>query len=170
MSAPLPKDPLDDPITRFVTAVNEFLAMKADVDPPPKHNTGNPIDDLMRNWEEFKRHLQRCREALLGAEPEVAQRLESIISVGNEIKALTDDPNITAPVDSVVMRAIDERADIGNIITRLANATSLPTVLSMIVDLAGFGKSSLTRRREIVVMLNNLTAYFLLRPPPRDSA
>src|SRR5260370_24673973 len=102
MSAPLPKDPLDDPIARFRAAVEEFLAMKADLDPPTKHNTGNPLQDLMQNWDEFKRHIQRSREALIGRQPEIAQRLESIISVGCEIKTLTDDPNIVNPVNAVV--------------------------------------------------------------------
>ena len=170
MSAPLPKNPLDDPIARFVTAVNEFLAMKADVDPPPKHRTGNPWDDLQRNWEEFKRHIRRCHEALVGAQPEVAQRLENIISVGCEIKALTDDPNIVNPVDGVVMRATDERAEIGNIIPRMANATSFPTVMSLIGELLGLGTRTVTRRKEIATKLNDLTAYFLMRTPPRDSA
>ncbi|WP_163731725.1 hypothetical protein [Mycobacterium gallinarum] len=171
MPAPNPQDPLDDPISRFVAAVNEFLAIKADVDPLPRQpRTQNPIDDLMRNWEEFKRHLRRCYEAMVGAQPEVAQRLEQIISVGNEIKALTDDPNIVSPVDGVVMRAIDERAEIGNFIPRLANATSFPTVMSMIGELAGVGKRTVTRRKEIAAKLNDLTAYFLLRPPPRESA
>ncbi|OSC26725.1 hypothetical protein B8W69_16115 [Mycobacterium vulneris] len=170
MPAPQPKDPLDDPIARFVTAVNEFIAMKRDVDPPSKHNTGNPIQDLMQNWQEFKRHIQRCREALVGAQPEVAQRLEQIISVGREIKALTDDPNIVNPVDAVVIRATDERAEIGNIIPRMANATSFATVMSLIGELFGLGTRTVTRRKEIAKALDDLTAYFLLRMPPRDSA
>ena len=83
MPAPQPKDPLDDPIARFVTAVNEFLAMKADVDPLPKQpRTQNPIEDLMRNWEEFKRHIRSCHEAMVGAQPEAEERLQTIVSVG----------------------------------------------------------------------------------------
>lgn len=144
--------------------------MKRDVDPPPKHNTGNPIQDLMQNWEELKRHIQRCREVLVGAQPEVAQRLEQIISVGCEIKQLTDDPNIVNPVDAVVIRATDERAEIGNIIPRMASATSVATVMSLFGDLLGLGSRTVTRRKEIAKALNDLTAYFLLRPPPRDSA
>lgn len=170
MSAPLPKDPLDDPVARFVTAVNEFLAMDANVDPAPKHNTGNPLQDLMQNWEEFKRHIQRSREALIGAQPERHERLEAIVSLGTEIKALTDDPFIVNPVNGVVIRATDERAEFGNIIPRMANATSFPTVMSLIGDLLGFGTRTIARRKEIADMLNDLTAYFLLRPPPRDSA
>jgi hypothetical protein len=170
VATPQPKDPLDDPIARFVTAVNEFLALKRDVDPPPKHSTGNALQDLMQNWEEFKRHIRRCHEALVGAQPEVAERLEAIVSVGCEIKALTDDPNIVNPVDGVVIRAMDERAEIGNIIPSMANATSFPAVMSLIGELLGLGTRTINRRKEIANMLNDLTAYFLLRPPPRDSA
>lgn len=170
MSAPLPKDPLDEPIARFVTAVNEFLAMKADVDPPPKHRTGNPLEDLQQNWAEFKRHLGRCHEALVGAQPEVAERLEAIVSVGCEIKALTDDPNIVTPVNDLVRMATEERAEIGNIIPRIGNATSFPTVMALIGELLGLGSRSVTRRQEIARRLNDLTAYFLMRTPPRDSA
>ncbi|MEZ0362327.1 hypothetical protein ACAG26_01290 [Mycobacterium sp. pUA109] len=170
MNAPLPKDPLDDPISRFVTAVNEFLALNADVDPAPKHNTGNPLQDLMQNWEELKRHIQRAREALIGTQDERRERLETIVSVGTEIKALTDDPYIVNPVDGVVTRATDERAEFGNIIPSMAKATSIPTVLSLLGELLGFGTRTITRRKEIADLLNDLTAYFLLRPPPRDSA
>lgn len=171
MPQPRPIDPLDDLIARFVTATNEFLAMKANVDPPEQiTRTQNPIEDIMRGWEELKRHLQRCRVAMLGAEPEVAQRLENMIKVGNEIKSLTDDHHITNPVDGVVMRAIDERAVIGNVIQRLGNATSFPTVMSTFVDLAGFGKDSAARRKEIAKLLDDLQAYYLLRPEPPASA
>jgi hypothetical protein len=170
MSAPLPIDPLDEPITEFVTAVNGFLAMKADVDPPLKHNTGNPVQDLQQNWEEIKRHIRRCHEALVGVQPEVAQRLDAIVLVGSEINALTDDPNIVNPVNAVVMRATDERAEVGNIIPRMANATSFPTVMSLLGELLGLGTRTITRRKEIASSLDALTAYYLLRMPPRDSA
>jgi hypothetical protein len=170
MSAPLSNShPLDDPIARFDIAVNEFLSMRRNVDPPPKHDTGNPLQDLMQNWEEAKRHIQRCREALVGAQPEVTDRLEAIISVGNEIKALTDDPNIVKPVDGVVIRATDERAEIGNIIPSMARATSIPTVMSLLGELLGLGTRSVARRREILKLLTDLRAYFLLQPPPQTA-
>lgn len=170
MSAPLPKDPLDDLISRFVNAVNEFLAMNADVDPAPKHDTGNPLVDLMQNWEEFKRHIQRSREALVGSQPERQARLEVIVSVGNEIKAITDDPYIVNPVDGVVTRATDERAEFGNIIPTMAKATSFSTVMSLIGELFGFGTRTSARRKEIADLLNDLQAYYLLRPQPPESA
>ncbi|WP_131813716.1 hypothetical protein [Mycolicibacterium fortuitum] len=170
-AAPKPSDPLDDLIARFVTAVNEFLTTKAHVDPPPpKQNTGNPWDDLQRNWEEFKRHIRRCYEALVGAQPEVAQRLDVIVSLGCEIKALTDDPNITNPVDGVVVRATDERAEVGNIIPRMANATSFPTVMSLIGELLGLGTRTVARRKEIHAQLDALTAYYILGMPPQGPA
>lgn len=167
MSAPLPKDPLDDPIARFVTAVNEFLTIKSvEVDPPQQIKTGNFMHDLTQNWEEFKRHLGRCHTALVGAQPEVAQRLEAIISVGNEIKSLTDEVDIVNPVNGVVTRVTDERAEIGSIIPRIGDATSFSTIMSLIGELLGFGNRSVERRKEITKLLNDLTVFFLLRPPP----
>jgi hypothetical protein len=90
--------------------------------------------------------------------------------VGREIKALTDDPNIVNPVNGVVTRATDERSEVGSIIPRIGNATSFPTVMSLIAELLGFGTRSATRRKEIADLLNDLTAYFLMKPPPRESA
>lgn len=171
MPTPRPIDPLDDPIYRFVAAVNAYLAVTANVDPPAKiSGSQNPLEHIQRNWDEFKRHIQRSREALLGMQDERREHLETIVSIGVEIKALTDDPCIVNPVDGVVVRATDERAELGNIIPHMANATSVPTVMSLIGELFGFGTRALARRREITKMLDDLTAYFLLRPPPRQSA
>ncbi len=170
MPAPKPKDPLDDPIARFVNEVNAYLAMKRDVAPPPKHDTGNPWDDLQRNWDELKRHIRRCYEALVGAAPEITERVQAIISVGNEIKALTDDPYILNPVEGVVARAVDEHNEMGNVMTRMASATSFPAVMSLFAELLGFGGRTVVRRNEVNDMLNDLTAYYLLRPEPPASA
>ncbi|BBX06404.1 hypothetical protein [Mycolicibacterium aichiense] len=152
-------DPLDDLIPRFIAEAVEFLAMKADVDPPPKIDTGNPVLDFMQNWEEVKRHIHRCGQALAGRQPEVAQRLDNIISLGNAIKKLTDDPNILNPVDGVVMRMIDERAEYGKIIPQMANATSISTVISLIGELLGFGNRTIARRKEIAEMLEAMRMY-----------
>src|SRR5215208_5584373 len=59
----------------------------------------NPLQDFIQNWEEFKRHIQRSREAPLGAQHERLECLENIISVGTEIKARTGDPVHRDPVD-----------------------------------------------------------------------
>lgn len=171
MPAPRPIDPLDDPISRFCTAVNAFLAMSVDVDPPVKiSGSQNPFEHIQRNWEEFKRHIQRSREALIGVQDERLERLEAILSVANEIKALTGDPYIVSPVDGVAMRATDERAEFGNIIPAMSSATSVPTVLALIGELLGFGTRTIARRQEIAKLLNDLTAYYLMKSPPRDSA
>ena len=172
MSAPLPKDPLDEPITRFVTVVNEFLAVKAaDIDPPePQTKTQNPIEDIKRSWEELKRQLRKCHEVLVGAEPEVDERLQTIVSVGSEVIALTDDTHIVGPVENLVRMATEQRVDIKNAATRLGEATSVLTVLAVFADLAGIGKRAATRKEEIATALDDLTAYYLLQMPPGDSS
>lgn len=171
MAQPPPIDPLDEPISQFVVKVNEFLAIKAKVDPPPKKDgTGNFLQDLVQNWEEIKRHIRRSYEATVGVQPEVAQKLDDILSLGNRIKALTDDPFVVNPVDGVVIRVTEERTEIGNIIPTMANATSIPTVMSLMGELLGFGTRTVARRKEITELLTDLTAYYLLRLPPRESA
>lgn len=171
MPAPQPKDPLDDPIARFVTAVNDFLVIRADVGPPPtRSRTQNPIDDLMRNWEALKAHLRKCHAALVGAEPEVDERLQRIVSVGNEILDLTDDVLITTPVQDLVRMASEERNEIRNVIARLGDATSVPTVLALVGELVGVSSRTKERHLQIARTLDALTAYFLIRMPPQDSA
>lgn len=172
MSAPLPKDPLDDLIAEFVTAVNEFLAFKAaDVDPPmPPTKTQNPIEDIKRSWEELKRQLRKCHEVLVGAEPEVDERLQKIVSVGSEVIALTDDRHIVCPIEDLVRMATEQRVDIKNAAKRLGDATSILTVLALLGELAGFGQRAVSRKKEIATTLDALTAYYLLQMPPRDSA
>jgi hypothetical protein len=57
MSAPLPKDPLDEPIAEFVRAVDEFLSMKLDLEPPDQIAPLGPNsswEDVKRVWEESK--------------------------------------------------------------------------------------------------------------------
>jgi hypothetical protein len=170
MSSPLPKDPLDEPITRFVTAVNEFLAIKAaDIDPPEQQaKTQNPIEDIKRSWEEFKRQLRKSHEVLVGAEPEVDERLQKIVSVGSEAVALTDDPHIVGPIENLVRMATEQRVDIKNAATRLGEATSFLNVLAVFGDLAGIGQRAATRKKEIATALDALTAYYLLRQMPPD--
>ena len=111
MSAPLPKDPLDDLIAEFVTAVNEFLAFKAaDVDPPmPPTKTQNPIEDIKRSWEELgsgnSASATRCSWVLYQKSTNGWQK---IVSVGSEVIALTDDRHIVCPIEDLVRMATEQ--------------------------------------------------------------
>lgn len=156
---------------RFVTAVNEFLTYKvADLDPPPPPaKTQNPIEDIKRTWEEGKRHLRRCHTVMVGAEPEVDERLQRIISLGAEVVALTDDPHIVNPVETLVRLATELRADIGNIIARLGQATSIWTFLTLLGELVGFRTRAVERTENIAATRDSLTAYYLLQMPPNDN-
>lgn len=170
MSAPLPKDRLDEPVAQFVAAVKHFLDKeKVEVEPPIQVRTQNPIENLVRNWEEIKRHIRRVHQALVGAEPEGKGRLQAIVSRGSVVIGLTDDPYIVGPVEGLVRMATEEQAEIGNFIERLGRATSLATVLQLFAEAAGFGSRTADRRQAISTALNDLTAYYLLMPPP-DSA
>lgn len=170
MSAPLPKDPLDEPIARFVAAVKHFLDKeKVEVESPKQVRIQNVLD-VMLVWEELKRHLGRVHQALVGAEPEAKERLQTIVSLGSVVIGLTDDPHIVGPVEDLVRMASEEQAEIGNFIERLGKATSLPAVLQLLSEATGFGSRGVARRNEIATTLDALTAYYLLQMPPRDSA
>lgn len=170
MSAPIPKDPLDDLITLFVAAVNHFLDREVfKVDPPERPRVQN-LPDLMRVWEEFKRHISRMHQVWVGAEPKVKERLQKIVLLGSEVIAQSDDPYIVGPVDDLVRMASEEQAEIGNVIERLGQATSFPTVLQLIPELGGFGSRTAERRNSISAVLDSLTAYYVLQLPPRDPA
>ncbi|MGU3651207.1 hypothetical protein [Mycolicibacterium sp. A43C] len=157
-------DPLENAIHRFIIAVNEFISIKTDVSDPPKHTpTNNPLADIQRVWDDFKKQLRKSYEVAKGAEPEVAAKLETIIAVGNEVKALTDDPAVLNPVDKVVVSATDERAEIAAFIPRLGNATSFSSVMEMIGELFNLSSRTTTRRHDIAKATNDLTAYLMRR-------
>lgn len=173
MPVPQPVDPLDDLITRFVASVNEFLfmALEADVEPPAEiASTGNPFVDISRGWEELKRLFGRIHEVLVGAEPEVDERLQAIIETGSDVTGMTEDPYIVGPVEDVVRLAEEHRVDIGNIIARLGNAKSLPAVIALFAELAGFKPRVAARLQEIRTQLEALTAYYILGMPPQGPA
>lgn len=173
MPAPQPFDPLDDLITRFVASVNEFLfmALEADVEPPAEvARSGNPFVDIPRGWEELKRLLGRIHEVLVGAEPEVDERLQAIIEAGSDVVGMTEDPYIVGPVEEVVRLAEEHRVDIGNIVVRLGNAQSLPTVIALLGELSGFRPRVAGRLQEIRTQLEALTAYYILGMPPQGPA
>lgn len=169
MSTPLPEDPLDDLITQFRAAVKHFLDKEpVNVEPPKLPRTKNPLADLVQGWEPIKRHFGRIHEAMVGAEPEARKRLQKIVDLGSEVVKLTDDPNIVGPVDALVRMAADEQTDIGSLVTRLGQATSVPTVLALFAEGFGVGPRTAARRNEISVALDSLTAYYLMQMPSQD--
>jgi hypothetical protein len=171
MSAPRPKDPLDELITQFRAAVEHFLAKEEiRVEPPTLPSTQNPLVDIVRNWERIKRHFGRVHEAMVGAEPEARERLQKIVNLGSDALTLTDDPYIVGPVDALVRMAADEQTDIGSMVTRLGQTTSVPGFLALLAAAAGFAPRNEARRKAISAALDSLTAYYLLNMPPRDPA
>jgi hypothetical protein len=166
-----PKDPLDDPITRFVNAVNEFLDFKVeDIAPTKPASTGDPVEDIKRGWDEVKRLLRKGYDKLVGARPEVDGMLERIVSTGSEILGMTDDEHIVVPVQNAVRLASDERIEIERMTTWMGKATSIGGVTALMLELLGFGNRSKPRREQIANELNDLTAYYLMRTPPPKSA
>ncbi len=174
MPTPQPVDPLDHLITRFVNAVNAFLfiALNEEIESPEAPApTGNPFADLQRGWEDSKRRLGRLHEVLVGAEPEVDERLQAIIETGSDVIEMTDDPLIVGPVEELVRLAEEHRVDIGNIITRLGNAkSSFLKMLALCGELIGHSPQVSARLQEIRTQLDALTAYYIMGLPPHDPA
>lgn len=174
MPAPLPADPLDDLITYFVNAVNDFLyaALDEGIEPPENPApTGNLLADLQRGWDESKKRLGKFHEVLVGAEPAVDERLQAIIETGSDVVAMTEDAFIVGPVEELVRLAAEHRVDIGNLIARLGNAKS--SFLKMLVlwgELVGITPQVSARLQEMLIQRDALTSYYLMQMPPKDPA
>lgn len=168
MSAPLPDDPLDDLITQFVASVNRFLDREDfKVDPPaPPRN----ILDLLRIGETIKRQVGKMHQVWSGAEPEVKERLQSVISLGSAVIDLTDDRFIVGPVEALVRMASEEQVAIGSMIERMGGVSSFGDGMQLILELTGFTMQNDERRKAISAELDSLTAYYVLQLPPRDPA
>lgn len=172
MSAvPNPSHPLDDALTRFVAAVNDFLTINphAEIEPPAQlTRSGNAFLDIQQGWEELKRQLGRIHHVLVGAEPEVDERLQAIVMTGAEVIELTDDPFIIRPVEEIIRLVGEHRGDIGSIVTRFGNATSFWNVLALAGELFGLSPQMSARVQEIRAQLDRLTAYYILQMPPQE--
>lgn len=160
MSA-LPADPLFDPLRRFLNAVKQFLTLNGlEVEPPQPPNSGNPLEDQLRGWEELKAHVAEVHAALRGAAPGVDETLQQIVTVGQEIVWMTGDPGIVDPVRDIVQMALDERADIDNFMARVSNAASLLPVISFFNDMLGFQARVNQRRQMFAARLKALISYY----------
>ncbi|MDQ2636338.1 MAG: hypothetical protein M3Y83_05610 [Actinomycetota bacterium] len=169
MSNPLPEDPLDDLITRFVAAVNHYLDKEQlSVDPPVLSTTQNPLADIVRSWLRIKHYFGRAHEAVVNAEPEARERLQNIGTLGSEILMLTDDPHIVGPVTDLVRLASDEQSDITSLVSRMGRATSVWTFLTFVAEASGLVPRNDARRKAISTELDSLTAYYLVQMPPRE--
>ncbi|SLI70560.1 Uncharacterised protein [Mycobacteroides abscessus subsp. abscessus] len=168
MPTPQPIDPLYEPLTRFVNALGQFLTLNGlDVDfpQPPEEKSGNPLIDMGQIWETLKKGLAKSHQALVGVEPKVDENLQQIVAVGSEVVSMTSDPNIISPVQQLVQLAKDERADIGNLVVQLSEATSLIPILSLIGNLTGIRTQIHERRQKFIALLAALISYYGLNLP-----
>jgi hypothetical protein len=173
MTAPQPKDPLDDPIAEFVREIDQFLSMKLDFDtPPPIEPAGaNPTwADIQRVWEDAKRALRKAHASFLGVQPEVTERLEAVTVKGTVILGLTDDPHIVTPVNDLMELMAEVRAVITRLESTLGKAASLLGFVTLILEVVGLKARLVPLSARIVAARDNLVAYNLMRESPRDSA
>jgi hypothetical protein len=173
MSAPLPKNPLDDPIAEFVRAIDEFLSMNLDFDTPPPIEPAGPNPtwaDIQRVWEDAKRAIRRAHASFVGVQPEVTERLEVVTVKGAVVLELTDDPHIVGPVNDLMELMVEVRAVITKLESTLGKAASVLGFVTLILEVVGLKARLVPLSARIVAARDNLIAYNLMRQPPRDSA
>lgn len=173
MSAPLPKDPLDEPIAEFVRAVDEFLSMKLDLEPPDQIAPLGPNsswEDVKRVWEESKRVIRKAHASFVGVQPEVTERLELVAVKGSIVLELTDDPHIVGPINDLMRLMSEVRAEISRLESTLGKAASVLGFVTLILEMAGLKTRLVPLSAQIVAARDALIAYNLMRTPPRDSA
>jgi hypothetical protein len=173
MSAPLPKDPLDEPIAEFVRAVDEFLSMNLDFDtPPPIEPAGlNPTwAFIQRVWEDAKRAIRKAHASFVGVQPEVTERLEVVTVKGAVVLELTDDPHIVGPVNDLMELMVEVRTVITRLESTLGKAASVLGFVTLILEVVGLKARLVPLSARIVAARDALIAYNLMRTPPRYSA
>lgn len=173
MNAPLPKDPLDEPIAEFVQATDRFLSMNLDFDSPPPIKPAGPNPtwaDIQRVWEDAKRALRKAHASFVGVQPEVTERLEVVTAKGAVVLELTDDPNIVGPVNDLMGLMEEVRTVITKLESTLGKAESVLGFVTLILEVAGLKTRLVPLSARIRVARDSLIAYNIMRQPPRDSA
>jgi hypothetical protein len=173
MPAPQPKDPLDDPIAEFVRAVDEFLSMKLDFEPPQQIAPAGPDgswEDVKRVWEEGKGAIRKAHASFVGVQPEITERLEVVAAKGSVVLELTDDPHIVGPVNDLMRLMSEVRAEINRLESTLGKAASVLGFVSLILEAVGLKTRLVPLSAQIVAARDALIAYNLMRTPPLDSA
>lgn len=173
MTAPSPKDPLDDPIAEFVQAVDGFLSTNLDFDalPPNEHAGSNPTwADIQRKWEDTKRAMRKLHTSLVGVQPEVTERLEVVTVKGAVVLSLTDDPHIVGPVNELMELMGEVRAVVTKLESLVGKAASVLGFVVLILEVVGLKARLVPLSARIVAARDNLIAYNLLRQPPPESA
>ena len=165
MTAPLPIDPLDEPLHEFVEAVKYFLTFNVD---PLEQPTFNPADDIRRKWEEAKRHLTEFHGVVVNAEPEIDRRHRLIAETGRAVLPLTNDRQIDGPVRDLMKMASADRADLRILKRRIGKAGSVFGFSALVVATVQIGPRMVQRRQQMIVKLDELTTYYLWQMPPRE--
>lgn len=160
MSAPLPIDPLDEPIIQLGHAIDEFLATNVDFE------KATPTNSLAG----VKRNLLKHYRTVVRADKEFDQGLRQVQSLGSTILDLTDDQHIVGPVTDLIRLTSEIRAEIGQLKLALRDKVSVWRLMGVSVLMKNATSSLNPRMAQIAAERDKLTAYYLLRMPPRDSA
>ena len=157
----------------FVRAVDEFLSMKLDFEPPDQIAPLGPNsswEDVKRVWEESKRVIRKAHASFVGVQPEITERLELVAVKGSIVLELTDDPHIVGPINDLMRLMSEVRAEISRLESTLGKAASVLGFVTLILEMAGLKTRLVPLSAQIVAARDALIAYNLMRTPPRDSA
>jgi hypothetical protein len=169
MSAPLPNDPLDNPIAEFVQAIDEFLSMNLDFDTPPPIQPAGPNPtwaDIQRVWEDCKHAIRKAHTSFVGVQPGITERLEVVGVKGAVVLDLTDDPHIVGPVNELVELMVEVRGVIDHMGSVLGKAASVFGFIALVLEYAGLKDRIVPLSARIVAARDALIAYNLMRPRP----
>jgi hypothetical protein len=161
MTFPRPIEPLDDPITEFLRAIDDFVEFKVEEEQQTQQQT---------TLEDIKRHIQKSYALLVGAKPEIDGRLDRILAIGATVVSLTDDPFIVGPVGDLAGILSEYRADIERATSWMARVTSGWGVFGLGLKLLGYQSRKTSRLQQIAAKKDDLEAYYLMQLPPCDPA
>jgi hypothetical protein len=169
MGAPLPNDPLDIPIAEFVAAIDAFLSVNPDFD-PPEIAPAATLADLQRVWEDCKHLIRKAHASFVGVQPEVTVRLEAVAAKGAVVLELTADPLIVDPVTELMELMVEVRGVIDHIGSVLGKAASALGFVALLLEYAGLKTRIPPLSARVVAARDALIAYNLMRPRPGHSA
>jgi hypothetical protein len=153
-------DELESHIREFLRALNERLPR----DQMIRERTEQIARPAQGDTEDVRRYLNEYKAAY---DEGLADMYERIDANGTAILALTDDVHITEPVQEMLRLAKVEVTDVRNLLAKIDNAKKPAGFISLLVTFLAAGFRGLPRQQKIEQATTDLSAYCLLRFPPR---
>jgi hypothetical protein len=171
--APSPRDPLDDPMAEFLRAIDEYLTIRLDYEPPTMQtSTDGGVEALKRVWEEGKQNIRKFHSVISGVQPEMTERLQLMVQRGEVLLGLTNDSFIVDYVNGLTGLLTETNADVDRLTATLSKAAeSIWGFIALVMATAGIKARMDPRAQQIATMRNDLRVYYyeMRTPPPRSA-